>query len=113
MDGIRHIKQMAGIPVEDLSEEGFMRVQPRTREFAVSEARDLAGMNDYRPRPVEPVDQTEEAQYPEVELARRMSKLATEAAGMLKDIYPTKAKRHATEAVRQLRYAAASLSKSI
>jgi len=46
---IRNTRLMAGLPVEDTSEEVIVIQKRRDAKFAMSEARDLAGLHDYQP----------------------------------------------------------------
>lgn len=46
---IRNTRRMAGLPVEDTSEEVMVISPKRTPEFVVSEVQDLSGLHDYRP----------------------------------------------------------------
>jgi len=45
---IRNMRRTAGLPVDDLSEEALVVRAERDANFVLREARDLAGVNDYR-----------------------------------------------------------------
>jgi hypothetical protein len=95
---IRSMRQVAGLPVEDRSEEVRVIQPKRDTRFAMREARDLAGINDY---------QTEE----DKQLAKQLAQLANQAASLLSRLPKgSKALAAATEAATKLRIASAAAS---